>query len=98
MRLVIDETLATGAGMGLSYGQPQSWCYHAFDPPTCNAPDSVPSAFFEVYIDARSSRGVVARLYGGALEPLRGDVQSTFLGLHMTWVAPYVGVALGRAM
>ena len=98
VRLVIDETLATGAGLGLSYGQPQSWCYHAFDPPTCNAPDPVPSVFFEVYADARSAQGIVARFYGGALEPFRGEVQSTFLGLHMTWLAPYVGIAFGRAM
>jgi hypothetical protein len=98
VRLVFDETLATGAGLGLAYGQPQSWCYHAFDPPTCNAPDPVPSAFFELYMDARSAQGIVARFYGGALEPFWGDVQSTFLGLHMTWIAPYVGIAFGRAM
>ena len=77
-RLLLDDVLATGAGLGLAYGQPRTWCYHAFDPPTCDAPGPVPSAFLEVYIDARSVNGVIARLYGGVLSPLRGEVQSSF--------------------
>jgi len=96
-RLLLDDVLATGAGLGLAYGQPRSWCYHAFDPPTCAAPGPVPSAFMEVYVDARSVNGVIARLYGGVLSPLRGEVQSSFLGLSTTWVAPYLGAAFGQS-
>jgi len=96
-RLVLDDFLATGAGLGLAYGQPRTWCYHAFDPPTCDPPGAVPSAFLEVYVDARSVNGVIARLYAGALSPLRGEVQSTFLALRTTWVAPYLGAAFGQS-
>jgi hypothetical protein len=87
-RLPIGEYLALGARVGLAYGAPYSRCPEAGL--RCDLPDAVPSLHWNGYLEARVAKGFLSRVYGGALDPLRGS--------RAALLTPFVGIAFGSVL
>jgi len=98
VRLTFGDYLATGMAVGLAYGHVPQSCSGGFEARECYTREAVPSAYADVYLEARSTQGFLSRLYAGVLDPLRPNNETTLLGIRTAGLVPYIGVALGTAL
>jgi hypothetical protein len=98
IRFTLGDYLATGMAVGFAYGYVPQSCFGTFEWRRCYTEDALPSAYGDIYIEARSTGGFLSRGYAGVLGPLRQNVETSFFGMPTAGLVPYVGLALGKAL